>query len=869
MFPNNVSIPSTIPGDSVNEQKTISGLSASLDITTKKMALQAKEYERCIDGATGDDDRMSVASDATTVFGGSLQEREVAARASRQRLSSMCKKFVELYDDAKASDDVDAQITLDDDRREVIRAASQFIESMRLSYPEMTGKDLATKMRIEFYLQKLSALFEVRPLFTPTLRDHPAYALNFPNVKALWATSEQAEKRKERDETQLDLEPEAKRCPTVKSTEVKEQNAAYYALATPKLLPLTSVYSTPRAETPAKYSQLPEVNVIPPGAIPKKQDTSNGNTANEQERRIDAKRREYAALEGKMASAQEQRLDAMSRRDQMQAAVDEKKRALEEKKSREEEQRRRRDEERRRQQEEQQREEAERRRQKEEAGLDTSLAGLRKAAGKEEKEAIELKEEWRRLAEEMQQLEFALAADPASGGADDDVIELGEDASGKDMEAFKTVVRKKKTPPKKKPATPPASLPVGANFIDPRAAPPKSYGRRTSPPKTAEGRSTEMPAPRIHPEPSVDAGHRLLVRLQAQTLAHSVVAKARPEKPFKSGTSNDYKVLMAKFDSIAKEHAMDSRARLIELSNWVTGPPQRIVNAQTASDDPDKAYAKARSTLDALFGRSEDAAATLIQFVKEGKKIGEHDHDAHVDLFSHLDTARATAEAGHCSADLDRMDLIRTILDHKLPHLSVKYWKAEAKAKAKGMEKPRFESLLDQMMQWITIIANMGKATPTPALKIAATSATAAPTSPPEALRRESYASKLVNSPPQIQSTTRCHVCEGYHATVECAILAKLDVESKVKKLSSKGLCFHCLTPGHRASACPSKSSVRCMICHKPHNTILHGRTMPTPAPRLSANATTFRPATAAAPIPASTAVESAMQQRKDGTPNI
>merc|ERR1712035_264597 len=120
------------------------------------------------------------------------------------------------------------------------------------------------------------------------------------------------------------------------------------------------------------------------------------------------------------------------------------------------------------------------------------------------KEAIELKEEWRRLAEEMQQLEFALAADPASGGADDDVIELGEDASGKDMEAFKTVVRKKKTPPKKKPATPPASLPVGANFIDPRAAPPKSHGRRTSPPKTAEG-SAETPAPRIHPEPSVDA----------------------------------------------------------------------------------------------------------------------------------------------------------------------------------------------------------------------------------------------------------------------------------------------------------------------------------------------------------------------------
>ena len=338
VFPNNVSIPSTIPGDSVNEQRTLSGLSASLDITAKKMALQAKEYERCIDGAAGDDDKMSVASDATTVFGGSLQEREVAARASRQHLSTMCKKFVDLYDAAKASDDVDAQITLDDDRREVIRTASQFIESMRLSYPEMTGKDLSTKMRIKFYLQKLSAQFETRPLFTPTLRDHPAYVLHFPNVKALWTTSEQAEKRKERDETQVALEPDAKRCPMVNPTEVKEQAIGAFTLAPPKMLAMTSgdIFSTPRADPPPRQFHQPEVNVIPPGAIPKKQEIPNNDAANEQERRIDANRRKYAALEGKMASAQEQRLDIMSRRDQMRAAVDGKRRAVEEKKSREE-----------------------------------------------------------------------------------------------------------------------------------------------------------------------------------------------------------------------------------------------------------------------------------------------------------------------------------------------------------------------------------------------------------------------------------------------------------------------------------------------------------------------------------------------------
>ena len=105
-----------------------------------------------------------------------------------------------------------------------------------------------------------------------------------------------------------------------------------------------------------------------------------------------------------------------------------------------------------------------------------------------------------------------------------------------------------------------------------------------------------------------------------------------------------------------------------------------------------------------------------------------------------------------------------------------------------------------------------------------------------------SYAERLINSPPMKQSTTRCGVCESYHATVECAALAKLHPDEKVKKLREHQLCFHCLQRGHEAKSCPADKP-RCVVCHRPHNSILHGRSFPSAVPHFSAQAASFQPA--------------------------
>ena len=145
-----------------------------------------------------------------------------------------------------------------------------------------------------------------------------------------------------------------------------------------------------------------------------------------------------------------------------------------------------------------------------------------------------------------------------------------------------------------------------------------------------------------------------------------------------------------------------------------------------------------------------------------------------------------------------------------------------------------FTDLLD-MIQFRAGILNAAGNTEETTVKVAAivTSNPASQSSPQSTAPKESpspsYANVLSHSPPMQQSTIRCGICESFHNTVDCATLARIDADAKVKKLQEKRLCFHCLQHGHDAKLCPQKSSTKCIICHKAHHTILHGRTYPTP----------------------------------------
>ena len=170
-----------------------------------------------------------------------------------------------------------------------------------------------------------------------------------------------------------------------------------------------------------------------------------------------------------------------------------------------------------------------------------------------------------------------------------------------------------------------------------------------------------------------------------------------------------------------------------------------------------------------------------------------------------------------------------------------------------------FRNLLDMIQFRANILNAAGpqeKTIPAPATAKVAATTTIQPQEQarsltPEKGQQASYAQRVATSPPLRQSTTRCGICNSFHETAECATLAHMEPDAKVEKLKEKKLCFHCLQSGHEARQCDRKRP-RCVVCHKAHHTVLHGRTYPSPAPRqsMSAKAQPFQPPIRPVPNP-------------------
>ena len=81
---------------------------------------------------------------------------------------------------------------------------------------------------------------------------------------------------------------------------------------------------------------------------------------------------------------------------------------------------------------------------------------------------------------------------------------------------------------------------------------------------------------------------------------------------------------------------------------------------------------------------------------------------------------------------------------------------------------------------------------------------------------------KLESAPPKIEETKRCSFHErGGHNLEECKAFGAKPLEEKTDWILKAGLCYRCLSEGHRASDCSKK--IQCSICKDDrHIALLH-----------------------------------------------
>ena len=340
--------------------------------------------------------------------------------------------------------------------------------------------------------------------------------------------------------------------------------------------------------------------------------------------------------------------------------------------------------------------------------------------------------------------------------------------------------------------------------------------------------------------------------VRMKQLALERARDARPAEKFSSGTSVEYTMHMTRFEQATNNSAMDSGERIEELLHWFAGPALKIVRNHSIKPDKAMALAAAKSELDVLFKEHRDSFTSTVKRLIKGKQIDQNDYHEHLKLYSDLREAQMMISSTGNDSEFNRRDVIQDILDHRLAHLSDRFYSEDEKSTREKGIVFGFEQFMEELQRWLTILTNKGLAggkKPAPQVAAVATKANAG--------RKPSYAHQLVNSPPKEQPplpkriVEKCNICKSNHATDACPNLHDIDTDARVQLLARHHLCFHCFSGNHIAKACENRP--QCAKCGKRHATLLHDRKFNPASATLNPEALTFRSASDAAPATSST----------------
>ena len=590
---------------------------------------------------------MSTVSTASTIFDGATDQRLTTVRELQQEISKCCRRFIHKHDEAlKDDDNIDGVQMADDFRLECVNKAWTFIEEAMKEFCTHADFDVQARSRIAFFIDKHQKNFATCPVIHPGMRNVVGYDRPFPTYEDVIAA------HANKDTASVFMRPfdvtapGATAAPPTSAQKKRNVNEeSFQSLPTGK---------RGRAGSSPEGVVVPDVNVIEVGQLPaqtgntlppgaRHKETGNWLRDQENERRQARSRsptegirrkelEELRAQTDQINKDKEANRKEVERLKKVKAEMEKKMAEAQhlkeiERKQRAEEKRKRKEkkeEEKRRMEEEEKRKEQEKKANRlHQVAKERSEEFQRKAIADAANSAAEL--------QQMQEVLAAMTIDcNAASGSLTDVMTATDDDSDDDFILVQNKRNKRKTPTKSTclPPTPSVqfALPPPPPYRASKPVPKLRKNVNSGATRRAENREQIAAPPRVH-----NGGvEQELAWLHTQQLAQTFAQNARPAVPFEMGTANKYMIHMARFDMVANTRGMDSRAKVLELSNWFAGMPQMIVDAVSTIEDADLAYATARSELDALFGRNRDSVRSLIQYVNEGKPLHHHDYKGHL-----------------------------------------------------------------------------------------------------------------------------------------------------------------------------------------------------------------------------------------------
>ena len=136
------------------------------------------------------------------------------------------------------------------------------------------------------------------------------------------------------------------------------------------------------------------------------------------------------------------------------------------------------------------------------------------------------------------------------------------------------------------------------------------------------------------------------------------------------------------------------------------------------------AYANARLQMDRLFKANVNSFQVIVADLVKGKPVGEEDVNAHVEIYADLCEAKATIDETMKTRTYDEGDVVRRVLEARLPHLANRFWRRNDDQLLFTGTQLGLDDLIVELTKWMSVLSSRGITTKAATTKIAAATVT-------------------------------------------------------------------------------------------------------------------------------------------------
>ena len=310
-----------------------------------------------------------------------------------------------------------------------------------------------------------------------------------------------------------------------------------------------------------------------------------------------------------------------------------------------------------------------------------------------------------------------------------------------------------------------------------------------------------------------DDGMATLTKTFAESLA--VARMPTPEPSIFTGDPLSYPTWKASFEALIHQKNIPACEKILYLQRYLGGPAKEAV-AGVFLFDTEEAYRDARKTLDDRYGNPftiAEAFRTKLDDwprVKDGQGLRKFS-----DFLQQCKMAMRTIE------DLQVLNDCRENrrMLKKLPDWAVVRWSRIVAEKTSGY--PDFAAFSDFVRKESEIACN-----PITSLeKLKEDTKGSASNKDRRSVKRtegaHAHEARTQAHEARTQSSEVCLHCQGKHNLAECVSFRALTATQRREMILKKGLCFGCLSSGHKSGSCRKRK--HCKTCKGKHPTCLCG----------------------------------------------